>query len=916
MPDPADKNFEKYPFAYAHHKIILDENGKPVDSLFLDVNSAFEDMTGLKKEDIINKTVTEVLPGIVEDDFDRIALFGYVALTGEDISFVQYSEPLGKWYDLYAQSSENGYFVTLFSVLSKKEAKFYEFAERSSDMIYRYEFTPKPGFTYVNKAATQIVGYTPEEHYLDPQLAIKIIHPDDKQLFLDYIEGKIPIDEPIQIRWIHKDRQVVWVEQRNTPVYDSNGNLIALEGIGRDITDLKNAQEREEHIKDVLLAIRNVNQMIVKEHDSDRVIQKACNNLTETLGYYSAWIALVDDEKNVTKTASSFSDFANGFDRLDRQLKKSIFPQCMQHMLEKDEILIMDNPAEECSECPLSFMYSDRAALCYRLHYNSKVYGALSVSVPRKYANMDEIHDLFREVSDDLGFALYKIEMEKKRDQYETHLRLMTRNMNDVIIETDVEGRYIYISPSHQRILGRGKELLGQNCMKDLHPDDIDFVASIFRKIVENGEQHHAEYRYMHPEKGYIWLESVATSYVDENNQKRILINTRDITERKETEEKLLHFHDLMHYIIEHTNSGVAVHDKELNYIYVSQRYLDTYKLNEKEVIGKHHYEVIPDLPQKWRKVHQRVLEGEFLSGDRDPYYKADGSVEWTRWHCIPWYEKDGSIGGLIVYTEMITDQVKNERKLAEINKQLENAVLKANEWVVQAEYANKTKSQFLANMSHELRTPLNSVIGFSQILKKNRSNHLDDKEIKYTSNILKSGTHLLNLINDILDLSKIEAGKMELDCEKFNLYTVFSEIESIISPQAQKKSIGLEISKPVGIEINADKSKTKQIIFNLLSNAIKFTDENGKVSMSAEEIDRDWVEITVKDTGIGIPADKLDKIFNPFMQADVSTSRKYGGTGLGLPLVKEYAEMHGGEIRVESEVGKGSTFTFTIPLK
>jgi PAS domain S-box-containing protein len=420
----------------------------------------------------------------------------------------------------------------------------------------------------------------------------------------------------------------------------------------------------------------------------------------------------------------------------------------------------------------------------------------------------------------------------------------------------------------------------------------------------------------MHPEKGYIWLESVATSYVDENNQKRILINTRDITERKETEEKLLHFHDLMHYIIEHTNSGVAVHDKELNYIYVSQRYLDTYKLNEKEVIGKHHYEVIPDLPQKWRKVHQRVLEGEFLSGDRDPYYKADGSVEWTRWHCIPWYEKDGSIGGLIVYTEMITDQVKNERKLAEINKQLENAVLKANEWVVQAEYANKTKSQFLANMSHELRTPLNSVIGFSQILKKNRSNHLDDKEIKYTSNILKSGTHLLNLINDILDLSKIEAGKMELDCEKFNLYTVFSEIESIISPQAQKKSIGLEISKPVGIEINADKSKTKQIIFNLLSNAIKFTDENGKVSMSAEEIDRDWVEITVKDTGIGIPADKLDKIFNPFMQADVSTSRKYGGTGLGLPLVKEYAEMHGGEIRVESEVGKGSTFTFTIPLK
>ncbi|ADE35962.1 PAS domain S-box protein [Methanohalophilus mahii] len=1030
MPNSTDNDFEKDSFAYARHKIILDENGKPVNYRFLDVNPTFEDMTDLKKENILNKTVTEVLPEIVEDDFDWIALFGHVALTGEDINFTHYSLALGQWYQIYVQSSEKGYFVTLFSVLSQNEAKFYEFAERSSEPIYRYDLIPRPGYTYVNKATTQMDGYTPEEHYRDPQLAIKIVHPEDKQLFLDYFEGKIPIDKRIQLRWVHKKGQTVWFEYVNKPVYDSNGNLIAVEGIGRDITDMKIAQEREQHIKDVLLSIRNVNKMIVKEHDPNRVIQKACNNLTETLGYYSAWIALVDDEKNVISAASSFSDFASVFERLKGQLKEGIFPQCMQQVLEKDEILIMDNPAEECQECPLSCTYSDHASLCYRLQYNSKVCGILSVAVPRKYADLDEIHDLFREVSDDLGFALYKIEMEKKRDQYEAHIRLMTRNMNDVIIEADVEGRYTYISPSHQRVLGRGKELLGKNCMKDLHPDDIDFVASIFKKIVETGEQQHAEYRYLHPDKGYIWLGSVATSYVDENGQKRVLINTRDVTERKENEEEIkklteeyqtvfqgtqdsmflievtddnefrymrnnrahqvstgftsayfrgktpqelagkktgdqlsanykrcidsndtvsyeetLEFpagtrmwqtaltpifqHGEVRYIVgssqditgrikaenelrqskqkyqslvENLNEIVYTLDQNATVTYVTPNIENISGYKPEEVIGKNFVEFVhPDDIRGRMEQFRKVLSGI----DEPSEYRfltKSGDTVWVRTNAKP-IIKDDKIVGIQGLLMDITDVKKAE-------KQLEDAVLRANEMAIQAEYANKTKSQFLANMSHELRTPLNSVIGFSDILLKEIKGELNDSQKKYISNISNGGRHLLDLINDILDLSKIEAGKMELACEDLNLDSVFSEIESVISPQAQKKSIDLEISKPADIEINADKSKIKQIIFNLLSNAIKFTDENGKVSMSAGEVDRDQVEITVKDTGIGIPEDKLDKIFDPFMQADSSTSRKYGGTGLGLPLVKEYVEMHGGEILVESEVGKGSVFT------
>ncbi|MCA1795565.1 MAG: PAS domain-containing protein, partial [Desulfobacteraceae bacterium] len=138
----------------------------------------------------------------------------------------------------------------------------------------------------------------------------------------------------------------------------------------------------------------------------------------------------------------------------------------------------------------------------------------------------------------------------------------------------------------------------------------------------------------------------------------------QDITERKRAEEKLAHSQKLMQYIIEHNNSAVAVHDRNMHYLYVSQRYLDDYKVNEDDIIGKHHYDVFPDLPQKWRDVHQKALAGEISKADRDSYFRDDGTIVWTRWECRPWYEQDGSIGGIIVYTEVITDWIDAEEKL------------------------------------------------------------------------------------------------------------------------------------------------------------------------------------------------------------------------------------------------------------
>jgi len=234
----------------------------------------------------------------------------------------------------------------------------------------------------------------------------------------------------------------------------------------------------------------------------------------------------------------------------------------------------------------------------------------------------------------------------------------------------------------------------------------------------------------------------------------------------------------------------------------------------------------------------------------------------------------------------------------------------------IAAETANRAKSEFLANMSHELRTPLNSIIGFSDLMLDGNAGEIADMQKKFLGNISTSGKHLLSLINNILDLSKIEAGKMELNYELFGLYNTIDEIKQVISPLAQKKNIDLKVVNDGSLqEIYADRVRFKQILFNLANNAIKFTPQGGKVTISTTRI-KDKAQFAIKDTGIGISEEKKSSLFLPFTQLDSSLNRFYEGTGLGLSLVKKFVEMHGGNIWVESELGKGTVFTFELPLK
>ncbi|MBI3029258.1 MAG: GAF domain-containing protein [Candidatus Rokubacteria bacterium] len=231
-------------------------------------------------------------------------------------------------------------------------------------------------------------------------------------------------------------------------------------------------------------------------------------------------------------------------------------------------------------------------------------------------------------------------------------------------------------------------------------------------------------------------------------------------------------------------------------------------------------------------------------------------------------------------------------------------------------EVASRHKSEFLANMSHELRTPLNAIIGFSEVLLERMFGEINEKQTEYLEDVLSSGRHLLSLINDILDLSKIEAGRMELEMASFDMPLALQNAMTLVRERADRHGIalGLTVDERLGTFVG-DERKLKQILLNLLSNAVKFTPEGGRISVKAMPADGS-VEISVSDTGIGIAPEDQETIFEEFRQVGSDYARKREGTGLGLTLTKKFVEMHGGKIWVKSEVGKGSTFTFTLPVR
>lgn len=302
-------------------------------------------------------------------------------------------------------------------------------------------------------------------------------------------------------------------------------------------------------------------------------------------------------------------------------------------------------------------------------------------------------------------------------------------------------------------------------------------------------------------------------------------------------------------------------------------------------------------------KVWETLVSGKVWKGDLR-YKNKDGSDYWMNDTIVPFLDDDGVPFQYLAICFDITERKRAETQIIHAKKT--------------AEEHSKAKSSFLAKMSHELRTPLNAILGYCELLEEEFEDSGDDAHLPDLKKIHTAGSHLLALINDILDLSKVEAGKMELYLETFDIKQLVDEVVSTITPliERQENSLTVECDDSIG-KAHADFIKTKQVLINLLSNASKFTDKGAvtlKVSVDESRDGSDFISFAVEDTGIGISPDQIDKIFQAFTQAESSTTRQYGGTGLGLAISNRFCEMMGGHISVESEPQKGSCFQIFLP--
>jgi PAS domain S-box-containing protein len=495
--------------------------------------------------------------------------------------------------------------------------------------------------------------------------------------------------------------------------------------------------------------------------------------------------------------------------------------------------------------------------------------------------------------------AEYQIDVKTKELQNsELRFRNISENIPFGVFVCSSTGRNEFVNQEYLRITGLSyKESLGEGWLKAIHPSDIDRVKSRWSKgILKSPVNYNIKY-FVRNVKSYksIKVHAIAKEMIDNGKLIGYVGIVEDITKKEKLINKLRDYE----LIIRNSGEQMSLISNQYKYMVVNDSYVKAHDMKKHEIEGK----TIEDLWGKElfnEKIKKRIDEA--ISGKNVRYqdwfvYQNLGN-RYMDVTYQPVFGSRGKVESITVNTSDITDLKSTQFELEKAKNE--------------AEKANKAKSEFLANMSHEIRTPLNSVIGFTELLEQQIS---DVNQKKYLKSIKSGGRALLTIINDILDLSKIEAGKMELRYEPFNIQQLINEISQIFSIQFEKKNLHFDIhlSPDLPDFFLLDEIRLRQILFNLVGNAIKFTEKGGvKLSIEAKQVGQDQytLQIIVKDSGIGIPKDQQELIFSAFKQQAGQNTRRYGGTGLGLTISKKLVEAMNGHIHLKSKTKKYTEFT------
>ncbi|MBX5439562.1 MAG: PAS domain S-box protein [Thermoflavifilum sp.] len=494
----------------------------------------------------------------------------------------------------------------------------------------------------------------------------------------------------------------------------------------------------------------------------------------------------------------------------------------------------------------------------------------------------------------------------------EARYRKLIEGVRVVVFTTDLDGRFTFISRRVQQLTGyKPEELLGRSYKVLVHPDWHERVTQFYLRQFENKlSDTSLDFPILTKDGKEKWIRMFSTLLLEEEEPAGLQCVVLDTTERKEmlmrlrqAERQRRENQHLLEALMDNTTSLIFIKDLEHRYQFVNKAFKDTLQVTEAQVYGKTDFDITtPELAQRYHESDNRIYQGASIDKTEEIIYVNN---EPHHFLITKFPLKDGQqkIFGLCGIATDITDLIQYQQQLVEAKQR--------------AEEAEKFQEQFLTTISHEMRTPLQGIVGMTYLLS---SSSLTAEQQEFLRSIQEAADTLLTLINDLLDLSKIKAGKLIIEKLPFSLREILQSVDHLFHFRAAEKKLQFEVNCAADVpdRLIGDPHRLKQILVNLVGNAMKFT-EAGFVrvevkSLPAETEDQVIIHISVADSGIGIPADRIQQIFESFTQAEAAISRKYGGSGLGLSITQYLVNLQHGHIEVTSEPGKGSVFTVSIP--
>lgn len=478
---------------------------------------------------------------------------------------------------------------------------------------------------------------------------------------------------------------------------------------------------------------------------------------------------------------------------------------------------------------------------------------------------------------------------------------LFEDNPAAMLLVDPATGRVVDANPAAARYYGWTRDELGALDLGQLVAESDERLAREI-ELARAQQRHHVEVRHRQAD-GQVREVEVFSSQVEVDDVPLLLSLVVDVDDRRRAERALLHSHELMRHIIEHDPNAIAVHDRDLRYIYVSQRYLDDYGVAERDIIGRHHYEVFPDIPEEWREIHRRALAGEVSRSDESRFERSDGTVDWTRWECRPWYDEDDQVGGIILYTEVITPQKQLEERLRHAQKM-------------------ELVGQLAGGIAHDYRNVLQVVLSQAELALDEAGP--DDPLTEYLEAIRDATERSIGLTRQLMTLAR----RQSIAPVRIDVASAVGESHDLLQRLLGRRIRLVHEPAPGRHDVLVDPSQFDQVLVNLCVNARDaINDRDARsgtitVRVRTERIDAvdtrhgpaaldgDFVVMEVTDDGCGMDAETRSHLFEPFF----TTKTNDRGTGLGLATVYGIVGRHGGFLHVMSEPGEGSTFRVYLP--